>query len=141
MSNSLVYLASPYSDPDPVIRELRFKAANTCASILMREGVHVFSPISHTHPIAVEGGLPLGWDFWEQYDRAILSCCKAVLVCCLNGWERSTGVRAEVCIAAELGLPVGYLWEPLDPGFVIHLARKAGLIGHAAPAAGAPARS
>lgn len=82
---SLVYLATPYSHKDPNIRQ--------------------------SHPITLAGGLPLGWEYWEEYDRIILSVCSKVLVFCQNGWEKSTGVAAEIKIANELGIPVEYVDE------------------------------
>lgn len=108
MKGGLVYLAVPYSHDDPDVRDMRFEAANRAASELMREGIYVFSPISHSHPIAMAGGLPLGWDFWEGYDRAILANCSAVIVLTLDGWQESKGVQAEIGIAHDLGIPVSY---------------------------------
>ena len=105
----LIYVACPYSDPDDNIRHARFKAVNALSAKLMNEGRFVFSPISHTHPIAEEGGLPLGWDFWETFDRLYLSKCDKLLVLCLDGWERSKGVTAEIAIAKELNLPIDYM--------------------------------
>jgi hypothetical protein len=107
----LVYLACPYSHPDPAVREERFHASNRAAAQLMGQGIMVFSPISHTHPIAVAGDLPKGWDFWERYDRAVLSCCCKVVILQIDGWEQSTGVQAEIRIAVEMGIPVEFL-EP-----------------------------
>ena len=107
----LVYLASPYSDPDPAVREQRFQAVCRAAAHLMRRGVLVFSPIAHTHPIAL-CGLPGGWEFWQKYDRVVLEACKAVAVLMLDGWDASKGIWGEVEIAGRLGLPVVYL----DPG-------------------------
>jgi hypothetical protein len=111
MARTLVYLAVPYSDDDPSVREWRFEQANLAASVMMRAGLHVFSPISHTHPIAKAGTLPLGWDFWEGYDRAILQTCAAMVVLKLPGWERSAGVAGEIKIAGELGIPVSYVYQ------------------------------
>lgn len=105
----LVYFAAPYSHPDPVVRESRFLAINEAASGLMREGVKLFSPISHTHPIAVAGGLPTGFDYWESYDRAILACCCRLIVYQLDGWRESKGVKAEIEIAKDLGLEIVYM--------------------------------
>ncbi len=112
MPGPLTYLAAPYSSPDRAIRLRRFEAANRAAAMLMARGDLVFSPISHTHPIAEAGDLPLGWDFWERYDRAMLDACCRLVVLKLAGWQESTGVQAEIGIAAELGLPVEYLDEP-----------------------------
>lgn len=105
----LTYLAVPYSSPDPAIRESRFRAANYAAGMLMNEGQIVFSPISHTHPIAIECDLPKGWDYWGSFDRAYLACSKRVIVLMLDGWRESVGVTAELAIAAEMGIPVAYL--------------------------------
>ena len=54
------------------------------AAQLMAEGELIFSPISHTHPIALAGDLPTDWNYWESYDRAILQCCCKVKVCAQN---------------------------------------------------------
>ena len=105
----MIYLACPYSDPDSEVRIQRFEAANRAAAKLMRAGYHVFSPISHTHPIALAGDLPKGWDFWESYDRAFLSMMDNLTVLAIDGWRESKGVRAEMQIAAELGLSIGFL--------------------------------
>ena len=100
----LIYLAAPYSDPDPAVRLVRFEKINVAASYLMRRGLHVFSPISHSHPIALAGGLPTGWDFWEEYDTAILSTCRAFVVLMLPGWDKSTGVGGETRVARRLNI-------------------------------------
>lgn len=105
---SLNYLAVPYTHPDPAVREGRFQAVNRHAAHLMKQGVHVISPISHSHPIALVGGLPTDWTFWEAYDRAILESCERLIVLKLDGWEQSDGVQAEIRIAEELGLPIEY---------------------------------
>jgi hypothetical protein len=108
VSNQLWYLASPYSHPDQAVMVSRFEQVNEFASRLMRAGVMIFSPISHTHPIA-QYGLPKGWDYWERYDRCILAKCCGVIVCQFDGWRESTGVQAEIKIAREMGLAVFYV--------------------------------
>jgi hypothetical protein len=105
----LTYLACPYSHADRAVRIARFNAANKAAGDLMKRGHIVFSPISHTHPIAEECELPKGWDFWESFDRAYLSASKLMVVLCLDGWQTSTGVTAEIGIAREQGIPIEYM--------------------------------
>lgn len=102
----MIYLACPYSHKDPEVRRQRFESANAVAAKLMQGGRHVFSPISHTHPIAVAGDLPKGWDYWEQYDRIFLGIAKEFWVIRIDGWRESVGVQAEMRIASELRLPV-----------------------------------
>lgn len=108
----LTYLACPYSHHDRAVRVARFEAANRAAAALMQAGHRVFSPISHTHPIAEAGDLPLGWDYWEAFDRAYLSISARVVVLRIDGWDQSKGVAAELRIAAEAGLPVEYFDPP-----------------------------
>jgi hypothetical protein len=115
MKKELIYLACPYSykDADPAkvmaVKEERFQAVNKASAKLMAEGKYIFSPISHTHPIALAGSLPGDWQFWEGYDRCILSSCCKIIVLRLPGWETSTGVQAEIKIGQELGIPVEYI--------------------------------
>lgn len=105
----LTYLASPYSHPDRAVRVQRFEAACRAAAKLMREGVHVYSPIVHNHPIAEAANIPMGWDVWETHDRVSLSCCNKVIVLRAEGWDRSNGVKAEISIAVEQGITVEYM--------------------------------
>jgi hypothetical protein len=112
---ALTYLACPYSHPDRKVRLARFNAVNVAAGQLMRQGHLVFSPISHTHPIAEAGGLPLGWEFWAAFDRAYLEASRELIVLRLDGWRESVGVTAELAIAAELGIPVSYI-DPESAG-------------------------
>ncbi len=103
----VIYLASPYSDIDPDVREERYQAACRKAAALMREGGLVFSPIVHSHPLTFHG-LPGDWGYWEQYDRRQLEHCDEVVVLALPGWKESKGVQAEIAIAKDLGKPVRY---------------------------------
>jgi hypothetical protein len=102
----LIYLAVPYSHPDPAVRQQRFEAVNRAAADLMRDGVYVFSPISHTHSIALAGELPIDWNYWQGYDRTMLAACDRMVVLTLPGWEASVGVRAEMKIAQEMEMPI-----------------------------------
>jgi len=109
----LIYLAVPYTHPNREVIELRFKAVNKVAAKLMAGGAFVFSPISHTHPIAEEGELLKGWDYWKTYDRLMISKSNMVMVLKLPGWVDSVGVAGELLIADELKIPITYIeYEP-----------------------------
>ena len=75
---------------------------------MMSRGHYVFSPIAHTHPIAVSGGMDLDWTQWEYFDRWFLERCDELLVLMLPDWTLSKGVAAKMAIARELGKPVEY---------------------------------
>ena len=105
----MIYLACPYSHPDSNVREYRFMKANQAAANLMRDGHIVYSPISHTHPIAVDGGLPLDWAYWQSVDEFYIRLCEKVIVLMLTDWKSSKGVQAEIEIARALDKPVEFM--------------------------------
>lgn len=105
----LVYLACPYTHHDPVVRRERFDAVNRVAGELIGRGLHVFSPISHSHPIAEACGLPTDANYWYQYDLIMLSCCDKLLVLMLDGWAESAGVRMEIEMAQDMTIPIFYI--------------------------------
>ena len=103
------YLASPYSHPDPEIRERRFKEICKIASVLIMGGNVLFCPISMSHPIQEYGHTKSTWEFWEAIDTKFLELSDELLVITMDGWEESIGVQAEIKIARDLGLPIRYL--------------------------------
>jgi hypothetical protein len=105
----LIYLAIPYYHVTPSVRLGRFELANRVAAQLMNEGKFVFSPISHGHPIALVGDLPLDWTYWQEYCNIMLRCCTKLLVIKAKGWDVSRGVTEEIKIATELGLSIEYV--------------------------------
>lgn len=105
----LVYLASPYNHADAETRERRFREVCAIAAQLMKNGTLLFCPIAHTHPIALAGDLPKGWEYWQAYDRKMLAACDELWIVQMEGWDKSEGVAAELAIANERGMPVHYL--------------------------------
>ena len=103
----MIYLACPYTHADPAIRRQRFDDVNRLAARLVVEGELVFSPISHSHAIT-EAGAPMDWEFWQRFDLWMLARCDSLLVYCLDGWDVSVGVRAEVQAAKAAGKPVRF---------------------------------
>lgn len=107
----MIYLASPYTHPDLKVVEERFKAVCAVSSEIMRRNIELFSPIAHTHPIAMAGGLPTDWDFWKRFDEWFIQRCDQLWVLMLDGWRNSKGVAAEIEIASAYRKPVRYLTE------------------------------
>lgn len=107
----LIYLASPYSHKDASVRQHRFEAVCLATGKLMCAGNHVFSPIAHSHPIALATDLPTDFSFWDAYCRVMLSRCTKLVVIKLPGWQESVGVQAEIRMAREMGIPA----EELEP--------------------------
>jgi hypothetical protein len=92
----LVYLASPYSlYPHGLDRA----CDDVCevAGHLISAGVRVFSPVAHSHPIAMASGIdPLDQVTWLELDEAIAPSCGALVVAELEGWDKSDGVAKEI---------------------------------------------
>lgn len=107
--SGLIYLATPYSHAEAEIRNHRFLEVNRVAASLMREGLHIYSPISHTHPIAMAGEMPKEWEFWQEYCLTMLQSCSKMVVLMQDGWRESVGVQAEINIARKTGMPIEFM--------------------------------
>lgn len=114
-TSSLIYLAQPYSHPDPQVRVARFKIAEcVTAYFLSRHKEHILSPIVHCHRIAALYNLPSDFDFWQNYNFATLRTCSELRVMELPGYENSKGLAAELSFAKShpRSLSVSYLSFP-----------------------------
>ena len=124
----LVYLASPYlwrepKDPDVtedewkshcnVMQKYRYEQAIDATAYLMNKGLAVYSPIVATHPVAVKHKLPLGSEYWMQFDELALVKCDEIVVLMLDGWRESPGVKKEIEIMQQLHKDVTYLHPDL----------------------------
>jgi len=105
----MIYLASPYSHPHPVIMQTRFEQTCRAIGALINQGLMVFSPIVHCHPVADFCKLPTDFDFWESYNYHFLERSEKMIVLKISGWDSSIGVRGEAAKALELGIPVEYM--------------------------------
>ena len=107
--DGLVYLAAPYTDPNPVVRQERLGQINLAAAVLMASGYLVYSPVSHGQAIATAAKLPTNWGYWGKHCETILSACSSVMVLRLAGWGESEGLQQELALAKAKGLPINYL--------------------------------
>ena len=73
MDRKKIYLAIPYSDPDPEVRKGRFELVNRMAVELLEEGFNIWSPISHSHPISLYMDNSNDSDFWCENSLAFLA--------------------------------------------------------------------
>lgn len=105
----LIYLAAPYSHLDPYIEQRRFLEINRVAGYLFGRNYHIFSPISHCHPIRQVTSLLGSFAQWESYNRRMIELCDQLLIITLDGWENSVGVRTEILLARSLDKPVKYI--------------------------------
>ena len=109
----IVYIACPYSSPDPAVRLANFARANKLAAWAMQKGHCVFSPISHSVPVAeyLPPELLLDFDWWMSADLPILRKCEALFVYPPDAALTSRGVAREVEEAKACNIPVRYLTD------------------------------
>lgn len=104
------YIASPYSHPSSAVRERRFQDVAKFAAYMVRKGSTIFCPITHSHPIQ-EHGTPGGWEFWKEIDETAIDNCRILYVLCIEGWNESEGVEAEIEYAKKRNMFVRYVTE------------------------------
>lgn len=108
IAHRLVYLGSPYTKYAAGI-DAAFRDVSAIAADLLREGVKVYSPIAHTHPIAVHGNIdPLNHDIWLPFDSAMMDAADAMCIAEMDGWESSYGVAFEIRRFRDQGKPIYY---------------------------------
>ena len=102
-----VYLACPYSHPKKAVMAERFRLANIVAGQLMQKDYFVFSPISHSHPIAEVCNMDaIDHEFWLRQDAAIFIHCEIMMIVDIDGWRESYGVGCELEWAKTYDMPV-----------------------------------
>jgi len=77
----------------------------------MREGHIVFSPIAHSHPVALHGGIDPTHNFdWLGQDLPVLAKFDEVHVLCIPGASESKGVKAELQEAKRLDKRIEFMF-------------------------------
>jgi len=109
----LLYVGTPYSKYPGGI-EVAFIDACRLTAQLLTEGLNVYSPIVHMHPIAVHGNIdPMDHAIWLPIDAAMMGKSDAMIAAMRTGWETSAGIRHENQAFVEAGKPV-YFMSPDD---------------------------
>lgn len=105
----LTYLASPYSDPCPAVRESRYLDAVNAVAYLSSLDMCVYSPIVSCHPIATKFKLPVNWETWKENDELMLSLSSHMVILRLPEWEKSKGISEEILICRRNDISVSFL--------------------------------
>lgn len=118
-SAGFIYLACPYTSPDPGVQLERVELASIVAARIMLNGFAVYSPITHGHVVAQH--LPrfadTGHEFWMDQCLPMVAKASALVVLPMAGWRKSRGVCDEMAFALEHNIPIGmvqriaYPWQ------------------------------
>ncbi len=105
------YISNPYNGTDEQKEERAQIAARVCG-LLLKKGIHAWSPIVHNHAMmktfdqfTLEERRTKILDF----DFSLLKSSKGMIVLKIEGWEQSYGVKAEIELCKKLSIPIFYL--------------------------------
>jgi len=112
---NIIYLGIPYTwNP-----QKSFEIVNKAAAKLMQRGLVIFSPISHSHPIAdhMDEKLRTSQEFWMKQDTPLVKASSNLFMIIITGEEKdgmtlikeSKGCQQELKIAKENNVPVTYI--------------------------------
>lgn len=105
-----IYLASPYSHPDPAVRDMRYmRVRDIAARLILERDQPVYSPIAHCHDMCTAAKASFTYEAWREQDEAMMRPAEEVWVAMLPGWRESAGIEEEVGFAEAARIPVRYL--------------------------------
>ena len=118
---SFWYLATPYSKFPGGI-EAAFREACRQTGLLIKAGIPVFSPIAHTHPVAIVSGLdPLDHSISIPADKPLMEAAKGLIICELEGWETSKGIGEEFDFFLESNKQIVHMTPGDVPGVLAEI--------------------
>lgn len=122
----LFYLATPYTKYPHGIEQAFIDACKLAARLLNEKKFSVYSPIAHTHPIAIHGNIdPYELSIWLPFDANMIRVCNSLLVAHMDGWEQSSGIAHEVDEFSRARKPI----LDLDPKTLATTLRPGPIIG------------
>ncbi len=67
----------------------------------------VYSPIAHSHSVAMAGNLdPMNVDLWYKHNELLMERCDILIVANMIGWRHSEGIAMEVNYFLHLNKPI-----------------------------------
>lgn len=105
-----IYVASPYSHPDPVVVQRRYDMVCYYVAHAIPQGHTLFSPILHCHYLSRQYS-HLGTDAksWLGYNKIMQRYAASTLVLMIPGWQESIGVQGEIEYATHINQPIEYV--------------------------------
>ena len=98
MPHHRIYIASPYSNPDPAAVEANVWRSVEAAAECMRRGHDALSPLAATHPVAALAP-GLGYERFMRQDFGLIRHWATALLYL----EPSPGADRELALARDLG--------------------------------------
>lgn len=118
----MIYIASPYSDPDIEVRSARYHKAQDYLYHCMLQKLNAYSPIVYFHPLAIRFQLLSTEEPYIRHNVEMLEICDIIHILTLPGWKESLGVKHEIKFAQRWAKPI-YLINPNDYHDIHQMAR------------------
>lgn len=116
----LCYLATPYSKYPAGIEAAFILAAAQCA-LLLKAGIPVFSPIAHTHPVAIHGDIdPYSHAVFLPADAPMMDAADVLVVVMAETWQESFGIAHEIEAFTKAGKRIVYMVPDEVPEALLH---------------------
>lgn len=110
---SFAYIATPFTLFHGGLDEAWKEACRVTAEFI-RRGVPVYSPIAHTHPVAIHGGIdPVDHALWMKADQAMMESASDLYVIQMPGWNESKGIEMEIEAFRKASKPITYFTWPM----------------------------
>ena len=106
--NSMIYIAAPYTDPNPEVKAERMRQFYEYDSIISSNGAYTVSPLYKVET-AKHGKMPDDWEYWKKYSYALLDTCDSIHVLMMPGWDKSIGVQAEIAYCKLKSIQICYI--------------------------------
>lgn len=102
------YIAAPYTHADKDVIQKRIELVYKTIYFYTLKGEHATSPL-FMHEIATRYNIDGSYGFWQKYCLDLLSRCDEMLVLCIDGWETSVGVQAEIKYCEDNDINIIYV--------------------------------
>ena len=113
----MIYIASPYSHPDPTVMQRRFEEVERFTAWCLKRDLIAISPIVYGHEMAKKHELPTDAAWWARFNHRLFNQCTLMYLLQLPGWRESKGVALELEWAKESFHAV-VRWRPTETDFV-----------------------
>ena len=104
-----IFVAGPFNDKSEDIKNFRIKSISEYCVKLFNKGDSPISALLMGLSFAKFGNLSTDTETWTTFSETLLKGCDEMHVLCVDGWDKSTGVLAEIELANSLNIKVTYV--------------------------------
>ena len=105
----MILISSPYSHSDVTVKIDRVTRLALFIDAEIKKGNLVFSPVLYGLKVLEYASGLDDWPTWKPFCENAILASKEVWVLMFDGWDKSTGVKAEIDFAIANNIPVKYI--------------------------------